>query len=852
MQLFKTDCRSVSNVIYIQKQLPLYMKHFLIRFAVLCTWIYSVVIAQDTYRFSGTVQDREAELLPYASISLNNASYGTITDESGRFELKLPAGDYTARVSYLGYRPQTYRFSLEGPLERDFILEIEDLTLEDVIITSDGRDPAYAIMQKAIDNKDQNEHPFEGYQYNAYTKSAFKFREGFDPDSLMNLGPFGRREPKEEEESEEAPAELQSEFLYLSENMSEVFVKPPNKVKENIVKSKVSGDSDQFSILGNLFNRFNPYQNRTSMGNLSERGVISPVSDNAFFFYQYRLLGTLVHREGKSYKILATPKREYDPAFSGIVYIADSSYAIKEIDWLITNQQQIRVIDTLSVRQTYQRIEGSWLPIQTRIGFAVDFRIFGLTIPIQGFTQSILSDFQINPGFDPKFFGREILAVSDSAMEQDANFWDDARPIPLSDEEREDYSFKDSLEVVQNSPEYLDSLTAANRGIKPFDILITGYSFTNYRKKTTWQVESMLGTLGFNAMEGFWVAPAVSHTWDWEAEGSLKITGRVRYGFSNEQVNGQLGIEWVSNPARSTVWEISGGIYPREFSGFSQISSFDNASYALLLHRNFIRLYRSTSGYMKFGSEIWNGLTFTGELFYDRRRQMVNTTSYSLFRNDRTYVPNFSFPDHQAFTGTIKLRYQPFNRYIRVPGGKINLGSRWPGLELAYRQTLGGDGEGWVDYRTLQLTLDQELSLGLLGNTRWRVTAGTFLDRNQTYLQDLFHFKGNETISRSGSFDEFWLMPYYVLSTHNNYLEAHVEHSFGGFITNKIPLLRRLKLNEYLGFHALSLEGGTYYAEINFGLEKLIFKALPVRIDANVRISGEAVGDKWGWKFVAP
>jgi len=828
------------------------MKHLFIRFAVFCICICSILVAQNTYLFSGAVQGRGTGPLPYASISLNDASYGTITDKSGRFELKLPAGEYTARVSYLGYRPQTYRFLLDEPVEKDFVLEPEDLTLEDVIITSDRRDPAYAIMQKAIDNKEYNEYPFRGYQYDAYTKSAFKFREGFDPDSLMTLGPFGRRDPKEGEESEEVPAELQSELLYLSENISEVFVQPPSKIKENIVKSKVSGDSDQFSILGNLFNRFNPYENRTSMGNLSERGVISPVSDNAFFFYQFKLLGTLVNKEGKSYKIQATPKREYDPAFSGIVYIADSSYAIKEIDWMITSRQQIRVIDTLSIRQTYQRIEGSWLPIQTRIGFAVDFNIFGLTIPIQGFTQSIISDYQINPGFDRKFFDREILAVSDSAMEQDSSFWDVVRPIPLSDEELEDYSFKDSLEVVQNSPEYLDSLTKANRGIKPLDILITGYSFTNYRKKTTWQVESMLGTLGFNAMEGFWVAPAVSHTWDWEEEGSLEITGRVRYGFSSEHVNGQLGIQWVSNPARSTIWEMKGGVYPREFSDFSQITSFANASYALLHHRNFIRLYRSAFGAMSYSSEILNGLTFSGELYYDRRKQMVNTTEYSFFRNDQTYVPNFSFPDHQAFTGTIKLRYQPFNRYISIPGGKINLGSRWPGLELVYRQTLGGDGEEWVDYRTLQLTLDQELSIGLLGNTRWRVTVGTFLDRNQTYLQDLFHFKGNETIIRSGTYDEFWLMPYYLLSTRNDYLEAHIEHSFGGFITNKIPLLRKLKLNEYLGFHALSLEGGTYYAEINFGLEKLIFKVLPIRIDANVRISGEAVGDKWGWKFVRP
>ncbi len=808
--------------------------------------------AQSSFWLSGSVKGENGDPLPYASISFNNAQYGTITNSDGEYRIKLPAGSYALRITYLGYRPITQDIQLETDQIRDFTLIIEDLTLEDVIITSDGRDPAYAIMKKAIDEKENNETPFPLYQYKAYTKSAFRFREGFDPDSLMLLGPFGRREPKNDSISEKAPAELQSELLYLSENISDVYVQPPKKIKERIIKSKVSGDSDQFSILGSLFNRFNPYENRTSMGDMSERGIVSPMSNNAFFFYEFKLLGTIINKEGKSFKIQAIPKREFDPVYQGILYIADSSYAVKEIDWLVTKQQQIQLIDTLSIRQTYQRIQGSWLPIQSRIGFAVDFKIFGLTIPIQGFTQSIISDYQIDPELESKFFDREIIAIDDSAVTQDSSYWELVRPIPLTVEEIEDYQFKDSLEVVQNSPEYLDSLTRANRSVKPLDLLISGYSYTNYRKNTSWEIESLLETLGFNPMEGFYVAPSVSHFWDFDKKGSFEIQGRVRYGFSSEDLSGQIRMRWVSSPARNTAWEFAGGIYPREFSDFSQIDGFINASYALLSHRSFIRLYRSSFGQLRFQSEVLNGLTFNAELLYDRRQQMVNQTEYSFFKEERTYVPNFSFPDHQAFIGTITLRYQPFNRYISIPGEKINLGSTWPTIEMKYRQTLGGSGETWSDFSSLTLTLEHELSMGLLGNSQLRVTGGRFFQSDQTYLQDLFHFKGNETIIRDGTFDEFWLMPYYIFSTTTQFLEGHWEHSFGGFVMNKIPLLRRLKLNEYLGFHILKPDGDSHYAEMNFGLEKRIFKVLPLRVDVNVRVSGSPVSDKWGWKLALP
>ena len=44
-----------------------------------------------------------------------------------------------------------------------------------------------------------------------------------------------------------------------------------------------------------------------------------------------------------------------------------------------------------------------------------------------------------------------------------------------------------------------------------------------------------------------------------------------------------------------------------------------------------------------------------------------------------------------------------------------------------------------------------------------------------------------------------------------------------GFIMNKIPLLRKLKLNELAGFRALYVPDKDSYFEASFGLEKLGF-----------------------------
>ena len=301
---------------------------------------HSFLQAQQTASFSGRITDPSGAPLPYASVSVNEAQYGTVTNLQGEFLLNLPLGTYEVRISYLGHQAVTDRINLTTDQEQSYVLPIEQLTLEDVIITSDGRDPAYAIMQKAIDNKKQNEIPFSAYKYDAYTKSAFRFREGFDPDSLMLLGPFGRRkEPKEGEE--EAPAEMKSELLYLSENISEVYVRAPKDIKEKILSSQVSGDRREFSVLGAAFNRFNPYENRTVLSGIADRGIITPLSNNAFFSYRFKLLGTVQDEEGKAYKIQMIPRRELDPVYAGTIYIADSSYAVKELDWVITRKTTV-------------------------------------------------------------------------------------------------------------------------------------------------------------------------------------------------------------------------------------------------------------------------------------------------------------------------------------------------------------------------------------------------------------------------------------------------------------------------------------------------------------------------------
>lgn len=64
----------------------------------------SVVIAQNVETISGIVTDHSDNPLPGATVLILDNGEGTSTDNNGRFSLRVPPGEYTIQVSYIGFQ----------------------------------------------------------------------------------------------------------------------------------------------------------------------------------------------------------------------------------------------------------------------------------------------------------------------------------------------------------------------------------------------------------------------------------------------------------------------------------------------------------------------------------------------------------------------------------------------------------------------------------------------------------------------------------------------------------------------------------------------------------------------------
>jgi len=589
----------------------------------------------------------------------------------------------------------------------------------------------------------------------------------------------------------------------------------------------VSGKNNAFSYNQASEMDVNFYENIV-LNQINERGFVSPLANNAFLFYNYRLEGVVYESELMINKIRVNPKRKSDPTFTGLIYIIEDSWRIHSLELLLTKNHQLEFIDSLKVNKVYTPVnEKNWLIFSQSLSFL--FKILGFKG--SGYFIGVTSNYEVNPVYDKKHFDNEVIFVEEKSNKRDSSYWAKIRPIPLTFVEEVDYRFKDSLRVIKESRPYMDSVDNERNKLGPGNIFISGYTFRRSFKKQTFSVQPLTSIFQFNTVEGLVTDLKINYRKSYEDHRNYRITPEFRYGFSNEKFNAQFEAMYYYRPKKFSRGGISFGRFVKQFNASEPISPLINSVYTLFEKKNFMKLYQNSFLRLSHRSEIKNGLMLTSSIEYEERKQLQNSSDFHITGDDnRQFTPNIpinqtltdtSFPTHQAFIIDINLRIRINQQYISRPYQKINLGSKYPTLHLSYRKGLKGLGAE-ADFDKISLQVVDNKSLGLAGWANFRIEAGTFLNDNSTFFMDFKHFKGN--LTSIGNFDlgNFQLLDYYFLSTTNSYLQAHFGHHFNGFIFNKFPLLRKLKPQAVFTANYLNTKEAGNYLELGVGIEHIL------------------------------
>ena len=784
---------------------------------IFCFTIVSSTFAQ--YQISGKITATDGEVIPFASIYIKNTTTGVSANVDGIYKLPVEKGAVTLMFKAIGYKSAEKTINVTGNTTLNEILEIESYTLNSVVIRANAEDPAFEIIRQAIKNRKKHLNEVEAFSTDVYIKGLQKLvgapKKFFGIDVQKTLDLDTNRKG----------------ILYLSESQSNFSFKRPNKIHEEMVSSKVSGMNNAFSFNKASDMIINFYDNLLLEGSgLSSRSFVSPIAENAMFYYKYKLLGSTEENGITINKIEVIPRRKNDPVFRGIIYIADDSWRILGTNVYLTEDAGINFVDTLNISQEFNKVENTYMPHN----MTFQFKGKALGFKFEGYFVSIYNNYKINPNFPKNYFTPEILKITRAVNKKDSLYWMNNRPIPLTEEEQYDYKRKDSIALLKTSKPYLDSLERKNNKFGIGKLIMTGYSINNRYDKKYIFFDPLIASVFFNTVEGFAFKYGVTYRKNLADRKNYSIRPQVRYGFSNHLFTANITGSYNYDPLKRASVSASFGSEINDLNRYGTMSLRSNTVNTLLFEKNLPKFYKKEFATIGLNRELADGLQANFTVDYSKNSTLKNTSNFKIrdrkneeYTSNNPFTPNVEtalFPAYNSFNISATLSYTIGQTYITRPDGKFYQESKFPRFQLNYKKGVKGVLNSDVDYDYVGLEIyQQRISTGLLGYFSFVVGAGKFLNNNAVFYPDSKHFRGNNSTIFPPNLRKFRFLDFYQYSTDKHFAEAHIEHNFAGFFINKIPLLRKLKLEEIVGANYLTQPNKKNYKEIYFGIERLGF-----------------------------
>lgn len=788
----------------------------------------------------GKVTDSKGTALPYSTIFIEGTTIGVSANGNGDFELPVAPGLYKVVCQYVGYQQSVFNLSISGSetITHAFVLKDQSLEMKEVVVRANAEDPAYPIIRNAIAKRKFHLKQVKSFQTAIYFKGVARSRKL--PKKFM-----GQKVADESDAVDTAGKGI----LYLAEEDADYYA-DGDKEKTVIHSVHESGNKN-----GLGFSQFPHvitfYENNVSILGKTSRGFISPVSDNALFYYRYKLLGEFTEQGHTVYKISVKPKRDYEPCFSGFIYIVDEDWSIHSLNMVLVKQSGLDLMDTLKLEQLFLPLQkDTWVIKNQVIGFTIN--LFGFDITANGV--AVYDKQKVNEQIPDSIFAGKVASTYDKvANKKDTAYWTESRPIQLEKDEVDNFIVKDSLNKKLSSPAHLDSVRRKENKIRPLSLLTWGQSFQG-KNKDVYEINGVLLGLGtdnilnYNLVEGFNVAPRFSWRHKIDSSNNLHVDIATRYGFSNQHFNA-VGRLYDFNHdktfhGRWWLYGVEGGRYVFQYNPENPVLPFINTYSALFYRENDLKIYERWDASAFLSHNYGNGLTWFIKASYQQRLPYENTTDYSVIDGSKVGFTS-NTPPHLLQTATAwekhdaaliyaSVSFKPGFTYTQYPDYKVANSSSLPLFTLNYEKGLPGIINSVSDFDKWSFSIAHDIDLKLLGDLKYNLVAGGFLNSAYVSIPDLMHVYGNRGWGYASPYlQSFQFAQYYDFSNKEKlYEEVHLEYHLKGLLSNKLPLLRQAGFHLLFGGNLFYVRQSDYYSEAFVGVDNIGWKLVRgLRID---------------------
>lgn len=755
---------------------------------------------------SGIVVDaKSGSPQPFVNVYYEGKGVGAATDENGNFSVPYRKGWNILTISSVGFKKM--EIPISGPIENLKVrLEVNSQTIKGVSIKGKRKkydrknNPAVELMRKVIAAKkhsDLRRHDYFSYQ--KYEKRTFALNEFtekvFDDEHFKKL-PFLK-------ERVETCPETGKLILPISvdETFSKRIFKKDGNIDKTIVEGRNSTGLNEFfntgdiatTMIEDVFTDVDIYDNNI---HVLQSEFVSPLSSSSgISFYRYFIADTLDVDGIRCIEVTFTPNNSQDFGFNGSLYImADSTYRVHKATLNLPHNNAVNFVSDMYVSQEFETLPtGEQVIVNDNM--IVQISVIGSFTKFHIKRDTYYSNYSLEeiPEKEFKFLGKERLLAD--AMMKDNKYWNSVRPEPLTEKES---TMDDFLKKMESTKGFKFVLFVAKAFIENFV-----ETSTDREKPSKVDIGPINTIFSQNFVDGFRLRMSAQTTANLNPH--LFAKGYVAYGFKDHKWKGMGELTYSFNKK---------AYLPREFpvNNLTVTYQYDDASpsdifmptdkdnvftsfrWTKVNHMNYVQKLR-----VLYEREWENGLRLTAQV-----KKESNEATAALFYQplDGTGTPspdkNLHINKFEMADVMIGLRFQPGATYINTKQRRIATNNDSPIFELNHtiglKNVLGNDytynyTEAKV-YKRLYLSSWGKIDTYVKGGIQWNKVPFPLLIMPAANLS---YIKERETFSL---IDNMEFM-------NDRFVSIMSGWDMNGKILNRIPLIRKLKWREYIGFNML-------------------------------------------------
>ena len=770
-----------------------YIKSFLLFLLLGCC------ISVSAQNIQGVVTDSLTnDPIPYLSVFYEGKGVGSITDNDGHYKVETRKGWNKLTFSAVGYVTKVVNIIPGVTKNLNVRMRPDDIMLDEVVVKpkrekySRKNNPAVELMKKVIAHKNNNKlSENDYYQYNKYQKITMSLND-VTPE-MLEKGMY-KKMPFLKDQIE--LCEETNKFILpisVDETASQKIYRKHPKSEKTIIKGMSStGVNELFAtgdmlstVLKDVFTDVNIYDNDIR---LLQYPFISPISSSdAISFYKFYIMDTTFVDKDKCFHLTFVPNNSQDFGFTGHLYVlADSSYTVKKCTMNLPKKSGVNFVDNMDIIQEFEQLpNGEWV-------LKTDDMIVEMTLMkiMQGFQirrTTRYSDYAFDE-LPQQLFKRKGAEIKEAdAMMRGDDFWNQYRPVPLTQTES-------SMDMLVKRLEQMPGFKYVIFVLKAFieNFVETGTK-DNPSKVDIGPVNTMISN---NYIDGLRLRMSAQTTANLNPH--LFLKGYYAYGFKDHRSKYMGEVEYSFNKKEYLPRE-----FPKNSITFSyQYDVMSPTDKFLKTDKDnvFVSFKTSTVDQMsyvrnialKYENETQFGLKTTVEVKHSTD-EPTGGLAYITNDDQKTLVPEI-----QTMEASLAFRYAPGETFVNTKQRRIPVSFDAPVFTLSHTTGFKGVLGGEYNFNLTEVGLYKrfwfsswgKIDMFVKGGAQWNKVPFPLLIMPAANLSSILQ---RETFNLINNMEFL----------NDRYASLDVSWDLNGKIFNRIPLLKKLKWREAIGFKML-------------------------------------------------